>query len=61
MRIVAEGLEIDAAAITAHALAAPGAPSAADREAAIAAAERFVDDALVAHDAAVARRADRSV
>jgi 3-carboxy-cis,cis-muconate cycloisomerase len=57
MRIVAEGLEIDAAAITAHAMAAPGAP--ADREAAIAAAARFVDEALAIHDAAVARRADR--
>jgi 3-carboxy-cis,cis-muconate cycloisomerase len=57
MRIVAQGLEVDAEAITAHAMAAPGAP--ADRAASIAAAARFVDEALAIHDAAVARRADR--
>jgi 3-carboxy-cis,cis-muconate cycloisomerase len=57
MRIVAEGLEVDAAAITAHAIAATHATT--DREAALAAAVRFVDEALEMHDAAVARRADR--
>ena len=57
MRVVAEGLDVDAAAIAAHAAAAP--PAAAGRDAALAAAARFVDEALVQHDAAVARRADR--
>ena len=57
MRVVAEGLEVDAAAIAAHAAAAPAA--AAGRDAALAAAARFVDAALALHDAAVARRADR--
>jgi 3-carboxy-cis,cis-muconate cycloisomerase len=56
MRIVAEGLEVDAAAITAHAADAP-APH--ERAAAIAAAGRFVDEALAIHDAAALRRADR--
>ncbi|HEU4729631.1 MAG TPA: lyase family protein [Kofleriaceae bacterium] len=57
MRVVAEGLEVDAAAISAHALAAPHAQ--ADRDVAIPAAARFVDEALANHDAQVARRADR--
>jgi len=54
MRIVAEGLEIDAAAMTARALAAPGGHAAA-----LAAAAGFVAEALALHDAAVARRVDR--
>ena len=57
MRVVAEGLEIDGAAMTAHALAAPGAPG--DHAAALAAAAGFVAEALALHDAAVARRVDR--
>jgi 3-carboxy-cis,cis-muconate cycloisomerase len=57
MRVVAEGLEVDAAAITAHALAARHATS--DRDAALAAAARFVDEALAMHDDLVARRAER--
>jgi 3-carboxy-cis,cis-muconate cycloisomerase len=57
MRVVAEGLEIDAAAIAAHAASAP--LPAAGREAALAAATRFVDEALAIHDADVARRKDR--
>jgi 3-carboxy-cis,cis-muconate cycloisomerase len=55
MRIVVDGLEVDAVAIEAHAAAALG----DDRPAALAAAARFVDEALAIHDAAVARRADR--
>jgi 3-carboxy-cis,cis-muconate cycloisomerase len=55
MRVVAEGLEVDSAALAVHAAGARG----PEREAALAAARRFVDDALAAHDAAVARRADR--
>jgi 3-carboxy-cis,cis-muconate cycloisomerase len=54
MRIVAEGLEVDAQAIAAHASAAP--PQATDRQAAVAAAVRFVDEALATHDATFARR-----
>ncbi len=50
MRVVAEGLEIDAAAMAAH--VAPG-----DHAAALAAAGRFVDDALAAHAAARIARA----
>jgi 3-carboxy-cis,cis-muconate cycloisomerase len=57
MRIVAEGLEVDAAAMTAHALAALHVTT--DRDLALAAALRFVEEALAMHDAAVARRADR--
>ena len=56
MRIVAEGLEVDAQAIAAHASAAP--PQATDRQAALAAAMRFVDEALATHDATFARRPD---
>jgi 3-carboxy-cis,cis-muconate cycloisomerase len=56
MRIVAEGLEVDAAAIAGHAASVPG----PERDAALAAALRFVQDALAIHDAAVARRADRA-
>jgi len=55
MRIVAEGLEIDTTAITAHASEA----ATTERDAALAAAMWFVDEALAMHDAAVARRADR--
>jgi len=55
MRIVAEGLEVDAQAIAAHASAAP---QATDRDAALAAAVRFVDEALATHDATFARRPD---
>jgi len=58
MRIVAQGLEIDAAAIAAHAVT-PGAQAPAERAAAIAAAARFVAEALAIHDAAVARRTER--
>jgi hypothetical protein len=57
MRVVVEGLEIDTAAITAHAAAAP--LPAAGRDAALAAAARFVDEALAIHEADVARRKDR--
>jgi 3-carboxy-cis,cis-muconate cycloisomerase len=57
MRAVAEGLEIDTAAITAHAAQAP--LPAAGPDAAVAAAARFVDEALAIHDAAIARRKDR--
>ena len=57
MRAVAEGLEIDAAAIAAHAASAP--LPAAGRDAALAAAARFVDEALALHDAAFAGRKDR--
>jgi len=58
MREVIDGLEVDAAAIAAHAAAA--AHATVDRDDALAAAARFVDEALAAHDAHVARRADRS-
>jgi 3-carboxy-cis,cis-muconate cycloisomerase len=57
MREVVDGLEVDTAAITAHADAA-AARTTVDRDAALAAAARFVDEALAAHDAHVAR-ADR--
>jgi len=56
MRIVAEGLEVDAQAIAAHASSAP--PQATDRQAAVAAARRFVDEALATHDATFGRRPD---
>ncbi|HEY0477706.1 MAG TPA: 3-carboxy-cis,cis-muconate cycloisomerase [Kofleriaceae bacterium] len=57
MRVVIDGLEVDAAAISAHA----GASAAAgDRDEALAAAVRFVDEALAIHDAQVARRPDRA-
>jgi len=52
MRVVTEGLEVDVDAIGAHVAAAPD----RDRDAAVAAAVRFVHEALVTHDAAVARR-----
>jgi 3-carboxy-cis,cis-muconate cycloisomerase len=55
MRIVAAGLEVDAPAIAAHAAAGP----AADRDAALAAAARFVDEALALHADSVAARAQR--
>jgi len=55
MRIVVDGLEVDAPAIEAHAASAVG----DDRPAALAAAARFVDEALAIHDAVVARRVDR--
>jgi len=53
MRDVVDGLEVDVAAITAHADAA--AHATVERDAALAAAARFVDEALAAHDAHVAR------
>jgi 3-carboxy-cis,cis-muconate cycloisomerase len=53
MREVADGLELDADAMAAHAAAVPH--GAADREAALVAAARFVDEAL----ASIARRAHR--
>jgi len=53
MRIVIEGLEVDAAAMSLRA------PVPVDRDAAIAAA-RFVDEALALHDAVVGRRAART-
>jgi 3-carboxy-cis,cis-muconate cycloisomerase len=55
MRVVVDGLEVDTAAITAHADAA-AARTTVDRDDAISAAARFVDDALAAHDAYVAAR-----
>jgi 3-carboxy-cis,cis-muconate cycloisomerase len=58
MRVVVDGLQVDAAAITAHALAASH-PT-VDRDAALAAAARFVDEALAIHTRAVAGRADGS-
>jgi len=57
MQIVIAGLEIDAAAISSHASGASHAT--VDRDAALAAARRFIDEALTAHDAMVARRPDR--
>jgi 3-carboxy-cis,cis-muconate cycloisomerase len=59
MRIVVEGLEIDGAAIAAHAAHA-AVPPGSDREAALAASARFVDEALAVHAAALAGRAARS-
>ena len=53
MRVVIDGLEVHAAAIAAHADAVPGS---VDPGEALAAAARFVDEALALHDAAVARR-----
>jgi 3-carboxy-cis,cis-muconate cycloisomerase len=58
MRVVVEGLEVDAAAIEAH--AAGAAPTTSERAAAVAAAARFVDEALAMHGATVARRVDRA-
>jgi 3-carboxy-cis,cis-muconate cycloisomerase len=55
MRVVVEGLEVDTAAIAARTAGAPG-PA---HELALAAAQRFVGEALAIHDAAVARRTDR--
>ena len=54
MRVVVDGLEVDTAAITAR--AAGFAHAAVDRDQALAAAARFVDEALALHAAAVARR-----
>jgi len=54
MRVVVDGLQIDPAAITAHATAASH-PTVA-RDAALAAAARLVDEALAIHAAAVAER-----
>jgi 3-carboxy-cis,cis-muconate cycloisomerase len=56
MRVVVDGLEVDAAAIAAHALAASH-PT-VDRDAALAAAARFVDEALALHAEAVTERGD---
>jgi 3-carboxy-cis,cis-muconate cycloisomerase len=56
MRVVVEGLEINLGATTAHALAAADTTA---RDAALAAADRFVDDALAAHAAAAAHRPGR--
>jgi len=50
MRVVAEGLEVDAAAISGHA------PAGGDRQAALDAAARFVDEVLALHEAVVAQR-----
>ena len=58
MRAVVDGLEIDAAAITAHADAA-AAYTQVDRDDALSAAARFVDEALALHGEAVAARARR--
>ena len=54
MRVVVDGLEVDAAAIAAHAGAASH-PT-VDRDAALAAAARFVAEALALHAQAVAAR-----
>jgi 3-carboxy-cis,cis-muconate cycloisomerase len=54
MRVVVDGLQIDPAAITAHAMAASHAT--VDRDTALAAAARFVDEALAIHAEAVAGR-----
>jgi 3-carboxy-cis,cis-muconate cycloisomerase len=54
MRVVVDGLQVDAAAIAGHALAASH-PT-VDRDAALAAAARFVDEALAIHAEAVAGR-----
>jgi 3-carboxy-cis,cis-muconate cycloisomerase len=56
MRVVVDGLQVDAAAIAAHALAASH-PT-VERDAALAAAARFVDEALAIHGEAVAARGD---
>jgi 3-carboxy-cis,cis-muconate cycloisomerase len=56
MRVVVDGLQVDAAAIAAHADAATH-PT-VDRDAALAAAARFVDEALAIHAEAVAGRGD---
>ena len=56
MRVVIDGLQVDAAAIAAHADAATH-PT-VDRDAALAAAARFVDEALAIHAEAVAGRGD---
>ena len=54
MRQVVGGLEVDTAAITAHADAAV-ARTTVDRDTALTAAARFVDEALAVHDAYVAK------
>ncbi|HMG20026.1 MAG TPA: lyase family protein [Kofleriaceae bacterium] len=54
MRVVVDGLEVDTQAIAGHADAFPHATI--DRAEALAAAARFVDEALALHAAAVARR-----
>jgi 3-carboxy-cis,cis-muconate cycloisomerase len=54
IRIVVQGLGVDAAAIAARAPASP------QRTVAIAAAARFVDEALALHAAALAHRASRA-
>jgi 3-carboxy-cis,cis-muconate cycloisomerase len=54
MRVAIDGLEVDGAAIAAHAAASP---TTGDRDQALAAAERFVDEALALHGTARARRA----
>jgi 3-carboxy-cis,cis-muconate cycloisomerase len=55
MRVVVDGLEVDAAAIAAHAEAA-AAYTRVDRDQALAAAARFVDEALALHAEASAGR-----
>jgi 3-carboxy-cis,cis-muconate cycloisomerase len=59
MRIVADGLDVDTAAMAAHADAA-AAHTTVDRDDALAAAARFVDEALALHETQRARRADGS-
>src|SRR5262249_46742461 len=54
MRVVVEGLQADAAAIAAHAAAATHAK--VDRDPAVAAAARFVDEALAIYAQTVTRR-----
>ena len=56
MRTVIDGLEVDAAAMAAHAAAGP---ATGDRDQALAAAVRFVDEALALHTTVVARRSER--
>jgi 3-carboxy-cis,cis-muconate cycloisomerase len=57
IRVVVDGLEVDAEALDAHAAAMPAAE---ERDKALAAAVRFVDEALAIHDDAIARRAGRT-
>ena len=57
MRVVVDGLEVDAAAIAAHTSASP---ATGDREQALAAAVRFVDEALALHAVSGARRASKT-
>lgn len=54
MRVVVDGLQVDAAAIAGHAMAASH-PT-VDRDAALAAAARFVDEGLAIHAETVTRR-----